>query len=95
MVILHMQLRMLRYQRRKSLIITCQSCLIFGLSMKDEYCDLSLLYFRPQLHNCPCNIAKWFIKPLSKTLTAISTAVKTGSEKILFFLGVVLIKCGY
>ena len=91
MVILHMQLRMLRYQRRKSLIITCQSCLIFGLSMKDEYCDLPLLYFRPQLHNCPCNqryiagTAKWFIKPLSKTLTPISTAVKTGPEKIMFF----------
>jgi hypothetical protein len=37
----------------KSLIITRQSCLLLVFSMKDEDCDLPLLYFVPKLHNCP------------------------------------------
>jgi len=52
----------------------------FGLSMKDENCDLPWI---PKLHKCPykqryiAGAAKCSIKPLFKILTSILTAVKT------------------
>lgn len=49
-VILHIQL--LRSQQRRLLIIT--NHLSFGLSMKYEEYDLSLLYWNPKSYKCPC-----------------------------------------
>jgi hypothetical protein len=59
----------------------------FGLSMKDEDCALPLVYWIPELHKCPykqryiTEAAKSSTKPLSKILTSIFTAVKTGLQK--------------
>ena len=99
-VILHIHLP--RYQR-KSLIITCQACFLFGLPMKDEDCDLPLLYWIPKLHKCSyrqrqiAEVSKCSNNPLSKILTSICTVVKTGLQKYhnTCFLGVALVKCGY
>jgi hypothetical protein len=55
----------------------------FGISTKDEELDLPSLYWIPKLHKCPfkqCSIAgsaKCSMKPLSKLLTCILSAVKT------------------
>jgi hypothetical protein len=55
--------------------------------VKDEDCDLPLLYLIPTLHKCPykqryiAEAAKCSSKPLSKILASILTAVKTGFQK--------------
>ena len=57
--------------------------------MKDEDCDIPLLYWIPTLHKCPCKqryiaeAAKCSSKPLSKILASILTAVKTVSRNIM------------
>ena len=60
----------------------------FGLSVKDEDSDLTLLYCIPKLQKCPykqrymiTGAAKCSTKPLSEILTSIFTAVKTGLQK--------------
>ena len=59
----------------------------FGLSMKNEDCNLPLLYWMPRLHKCPCkqghiaDAAKCSTKPLSKILTSILTVMETGPQK--------------
>ena len=64
----------------------------FGLSMIDEDCHLLLLQWIPILHKysykqcCIARAAKFSIKPLSKILTSIFTAVKTGLQKYCFYL---------
>jgi hypothetical protein len=58
----------------------------FGISPKDEELDLLSLYWIPKLHRCPfkqhyiAGSAKCFTKPLSKLLTCILSAVKTGFQ---------------
>jgi hypothetical protein len=58
----------------------------FGISTKDEELDLPSLYWIPKLHKCPFNqgyiagSAKCSTKPLSKLLTCILSAVKTGLQ---------------
>jgi hypothetical protein len=70
---------------RKSLISICQSS--FGLSMIYEDRDRLLLQWIPILHKCSykqCCIAraaKFSIKPLSKIVTSIFSAVKMGLQK--------------
>jgi len=56
----------------------------FGISTKDEELDLPSLYWIPKIHKCPFKqrymdgSAKSSTKPLSKLLTCILSAVKTG-----------------
>jgi len=56
----------------------------FGISTKDEELDLPSPYWIPKLHKCPFKqryiawSAKCSTKPLSKLLTRILSAVKTG-----------------
>jgi hypothetical protein len=56
----------------------------FGISPKDEELDLPSLYWIPKLHKCPfkqryiAGSAKYSTKTLSKLLTCILSAVKTG-----------------
>ena len=58
----------------------------FGISTKDEELDLSSLYWIPKLHKCSfkqryiAESAKCSTKPLSKLLTCILSAVKTGLQ---------------
>jgi len=58
-----------------------------GLSMKNEDCNMPLLYWIPKLHKCPCKQryisggAECSTKSLSKILTSIFTVVKTGPQK--------------
>jgi hypothetical protein len=58
----------------------------FGISTKDEELGLKSLYWIPKLHKCPfkqCYFAgsgKCSTKPLSKLLTCILSAVKTGLQ---------------
>jgi hypothetical protein len=58
----------------------------FGISTKDEELDLPSLYWIPKLHKCPfkqhyiAGSAKYSTKPLSKLLTCILSAVKTGLQ---------------
>jgi hypothetical protein len=58
----------------------------FGISTKDEELDLPTLYWIPKLHKCPfkqpyiAGSAKCSTKPLSKLLTCILSAVKTGLQ---------------
>jgi hypothetical protein len=58
----------------------------FGISTKDEELDLPSLYWIPKLHKCPfkqryiAGSAKCSLKPLSKLLTCILSAVKTGLQ---------------
>ena len=58
----------------------------FGISIKDDDCDLPSLYWIPKLHKCPykqrfiAGSAKCSTKPLSQRLTSILTAVKTGLQ---------------
>jgi hypothetical protein len=58
----------------------------FGISTKDEELDLPSLYWIPKLHKCPfkqhyiAGSAKCSMKPLSKLLTCILSAVKTGLQ---------------
>jgi hypothetical protein len=58
----------------------------FGISTKDEELDLPSLYWIPKLHKCPfkqrnfSGSAKCSTKPLSKLLTSILSAVKTGLQ---------------
>ena len=58
----------------------------FGVSTKDEELDLPSLYWISKLHKCPFKqryfawSAKWSTKPLSKLLTCILSAVKTGLQ---------------
>ena len=58
----------------------------FGISTKDEELDLPSLYWIPKLHKCPfkqryiAGSAKCSTKPLSKLLTCILSAVKTGLQ---------------
>jgi hypothetical protein len=58
----------------------------FGISTKDEELDLPSLYWIPKLHKCPFKqryiggSAKCSTKPLSKLLTCILSAVKTGLQ---------------
>jgi hypothetical protein len=58
----------------------------FGISTKDEELDLPSLYWIPKLHKCPfkqryfTGSAKCSTKPLSKLLTCILSAVKTGLQ---------------
>jgi hypothetical protein len=57
-----------------------------GISTKDEELDLPSLYLIPKLHKCPfkqryiAGSAKCSKKPLSKLLTCILSAVKTGLQ---------------
>jgi len=56
----------------------------FGISPNDKELDLPSLYWIPKLHKCPfkqryiAGSAKCSTKPLSKLLTCILSAVKTG-----------------
>ena len=58
----------------------------FGISTKDEELDLPSLYWIPKLHKCHFKqryiawSAKCSTKPLSKLLTCILSAVKTGLQ---------------
>ena len=57
----------------------------FAISTKDEELDLPSLYWITLLHKCPSNSvillgAKCPTKPLSKLLTGILSAVKTGLQ---------------
>ena len=58
----------------------------FGISTKDEELDLPSLYWIPKLHESPfkkryiAGSAKFSTKPLSKFLTCILSAVKTGLQ---------------
>jgi hypothetical protein len=58
----------------------------FGISTKDEELDLPSLYWTPKLRKCPfkqryiAGSAKCSTKPLSKLLTCILSAVKTGLQ---------------
>ena len=58
----------------------------FGISTKDEELDLPSLYWIPKLHERPfkqhyiVGSAKFSTKPLSKLLTCILSAVKTGLQ---------------
>jgi hypothetical protein len=58
----------------------------FGISTKDEELDLPSLYWIPKLHKCLfkqsyiAGCAKCSTKPLSKLLTCILSAVKTGLQ---------------
>ena len=58
----------------------------FGISTKDEELDLPSLYWIPKLHKYPfkqryiARSAKCFTEPLSKLLTCILSAVKTGLQ---------------
>ena len=83
-VILHIQ--HLRSQKRKSLIIICLSCLfICGLSLKDDDCDLLLLYWIPKLVSIQtmiiAGVAKCSTQPLSNSIASIFTAIKAGFQK--------------
>jgi hypothetical protein len=55
--------------------------------MKDEDCDLPLLYWTSKLHKCPskqryiAGVAKCSTKSLSKILTSILTAVNKELQK--------------
>ena len=65
--------------------VLCFYC-SFGISTKDEELDLPSLYWIPKLHKCPfkqryiAGSAKCSTKPLSKLLTCILSAVKTGLQ---------------
>jgi len=58
----------------------------FGISTKDEELNLPSLYWVPKLHKCPFKLhyiagsAKYSTKPISKLLTCILLAVKTGLQ---------------
>ena len=58
----------------------------FGISTKDEELDLPSIYWNPKLHKCHfeqryiAGSAKCSTKPLSKLLTCILSAVKTGLQ---------------
>jgi hypothetical protein len=58
----------------------------FGISTKDEELDIPSLYWIPKLHKCPfkqryiAGSAKCSWKSLSKFLTCILSAVKTGLQ---------------
>ena len=58
----------------------------FGISNKDEELDPPSFYWIPKLHKCPfkqsyiAGSAKCSTKPLSKLLTCILSAVKTGLQ---------------
>jgi hypothetical protein len=58
----------------------------FGISTKVEELDLPSLYWIPKLHRCPlkqryfAGSANCSTKPLSKLLTCILSAVKTGLQ---------------
>jgi hypothetical protein len=58
----------------------------FGISTKDEELDLPSFYWIPKLHKCPfkqryiAGSAKCSTKPVSKLLTCILSAVKTGIQ---------------
>jgi len=58
----------------------------FGISTKDEELDLPSLHWIPKLHKCPFNqryiagSATCSTKPLSKLLTCILSALKTGLQ---------------
>ena len=58
----------------------------FGISTIDEELDLPSLYWIPKLHKCPfkqryiAGSAKCSTRPLSKLLTCILSAVKTGLQ---------------
>jgi hypothetical protein len=58
----------------------------FGISTKDEELDLNILYCIYKLHKCPykqryaAGVGKCSTKPLSKLLTYILSAVKTGLQ---------------
>jgi hypothetical protein len=58
----------------------------FAISTKDEELNLPSLYWIPKLHKCPikqryiAGSAKCSTKPLSKLLTCILSAVKTGLQ---------------
>ena len=58
----------------------------FGLSSKDDDCDLPSMYWIPKLHKNPykqhfiAGSAKCTTKPLSKLLTSILTTVKEGLQ---------------
>jgi hypothetical protein len=75
----------------------------FEISTKDEELDLPSLYWIPQLHKCifkQRNIAesaKCSTKPLSKLLTCILSAVKTGLQSYCdtSYSRVVWIRCGF
>ena len=59
----------------------------FGLNIKDESCDIPSLYWIPKLHKTPykqrfiAGSAKCTTKPLSKLLTSLLSAVKSGLQK--------------
>jgi len=59
---------------------------IFGLSIKDDYVDLSSLYWIPKLRKCPCKeryiagSAKCSTKSLSKLLTTVLSTVRDGLQ---------------
>ena len=59
----------------------------FGVSIKDDDCDLPTLYWTPKLHKCPykqrfiAGSARCTTKPLSQLLTSILTAIKTGLQR--------------
>ena len=59
----------------------------FGVSIKDDDCDLPVLYWTPKLHKCPykqrfiAGSARCTTKPLSQLLTSILTAIKTGLQR--------------
>ena len=76
----------------------------FEISTKDEELDLPSLYWIPKLHKCPfkqryiAGSAKCSTKPLSKLLTCILSAVKTGLQSYCDTIatwGVVWIRCGF
>ena len=81
---LHIPRRHLR--KMKSWTIIGLFLCSFRISTKDEELDLPSLYWIPQLHKCPfkqCYVAgsaKCSTKPLSKLLTCILSAVKTGLQ---------------
>ena len=72
---------------KKEILDNHQSVLCsFGISTKDEELDLPSLYWIPKLLKCPfkqryiAGSAKCSTKPLSKLLTCILSAVKTGLQ---------------
>ena len=73
----------------------------FGISTKYEELDLPSLYWIPKLHERPfkqhyiAGSAKFSTKPLSKLLTCILSAVKTGLQSYTSYPGVVCIRCGF
>ena len=59
----------------------------FGVSLKDDDCDLPTLYWTHKLHKCPykqrfiVGSTRCTTKPLSQLLTSILTAIKTGLQR--------------